>query len=102
MRFIQLGIPASSRWSPIFARYIDQIAARVRGFGGDPNAVLPSPVPHSFGVWETTNCLNPVTVVNFLNGQPGPVAAYATEMPGGSINVYYRAPIRPSWGLGNH
>src|SRR6516225_4917001 len=95
MRFIQLGIPASSRWSPIFARYIDQIAARVRGFGGDPNAVLPSPVPHSFGVWETTNCLNPVTVVNFLKGQPGQIAAYATEMPGGYINVYYRAQPRP-------
>lgn len=43
MRYIQLGIPGSSRWSPIFARYIDQIAARVRGFGGDPNTVLPSP-----------------------------------------------------------
>jgi hypothetical protein len=43
MRYIQLGIPASSRWSPIFARYIEQIAARVGGFGGDPNAVPPSP-----------------------------------------------------------
>jgi hypothetical protein len=43
MRYIQQAIPASSRWSPIFTRYIDQIAARVRGFGGDPNTVLPSP-----------------------------------------------------------
>jgi tyrosinase-like protein len=43
MRYIQQGIPAGSRWTGIFVRYIDQIAARVRGFGGDPNAVLPSP-----------------------------------------------------------
>jgi len=43
MRYIQLGIPPRSRWAPIFARYIDQIAGRVRGFGGDPNTVLPSP-----------------------------------------------------------
>jgi hypothetical protein len=43
MRYIQQAIPAGSRWSPIFVRYIDQIAARVQGFGGDPNAVKPSP-----------------------------------------------------------
>jgi hypothetical protein len=43
MKYIQLGIPASSRWSPIFARYIGEIAARVRGFGGDPDKVPPDP-----------------------------------------------------------
>lgn len=43
MRYIQQAIPTSSRWYPIFVRYIDQIAARVRGFGGDPNTVKPSP-----------------------------------------------------------
>jgi Common central domain of tyrosinase len=43
MRYIQEGIPASSRWYSIFVRYLDQIAARVRGFGGDPNSVKPSP-----------------------------------------------------------
>jgi hypothetical protein len=43
MRYIQQAIPTSSRWYSIFVRYIDQIAARVRGFGGDPNAVQPSP-----------------------------------------------------------
>jgi hypothetical protein len=91
MRYIQQAIPTSNRWYSVFARYTDQIATRLLGLGGDPNAILPSPVPHPFGVWETTNCLNPVAVVNFLNGQPAPVAAFATEMPGGSINVYYRA-----------
>ena len=43
MRYIQQAIPIGSRWYSIFVRYIDQIAARVRGFGGDPNAVKPSP-----------------------------------------------------------
>jgi hypothetical protein len=47
------------------------------------------PQPGPVGVWETTNCPNPVEVVNFLNGQPGLVAAFATEMPGGSINLHY-------------
>ena len=42
MRYIQQAIPIGSRWYSIFVRYIDQIAARVRGFGGDPNAVKPS------------------------------------------------------------
>jgi hypothetical protein len=43
MRYIQQGIPSGNRWSSIFARYLDQIAARVRGLGGDPNTVKPSP-----------------------------------------------------------
>jgi hypothetical protein len=43
MRYIQQAIPAGSRWYSIFLRYLDQIAARVRGFGGDPWAVLPAP-----------------------------------------------------------
>jgi hypothetical protein len=43
MRYIQQAIPAGSRWVSIFTRYLDQIAARVRGFGGDPDAVKPSP-----------------------------------------------------------
>jgi hypothetical protein len=43
MRYIQQAIPAGSRWYAIFVRYIDQIAARVRGLGGDPGSVKPSP-----------------------------------------------------------
>lgn len=43
MRYIQRVLPASSRWHPIFVRYIDQIAARVRELGGDPDQVEPSP-----------------------------------------------------------
>jgi len=43
MRYVQQALPASSRWYGIFVRYVDQIAARVRGFGGDPDQVQPSP-----------------------------------------------------------
>jgi hypothetical protein len=43
MRWIHQGIPASDRWSPVFERYLAQIADRVHGFGGDPTQILPSP-----------------------------------------------------------
>jgi hypothetical protein len=43
LRYVQQSIPASSRWYSIFERYLDQIAARVRGLGGDPTTVKPSP-----------------------------------------------------------
>jgi hypothetical protein len=43
---------------PIFARYTDLIAARVRGFGGHPNAVLPSP-DASGGIFPPPVCHPP-------------------------------------------
>jgi hypothetical protein len=43
LRYIQQAIPPNSRWQSIFVRYLDQVAARVRGFGGDPTLVEPSP-----------------------------------------------------------
>ena len=43
LRYIQETIPAGNRWYSIFQRYLSQIAARIRGLGGDPNAVKPSP-----------------------------------------------------------
>jgi hypothetical protein len=41
--FIYQAIPQKSRWHPVFRRYLDQIAGRVRGFGGDPGTIEPSP-----------------------------------------------------------
>jgi murein tripeptide amidase MpaA len=41
--WIAQTIPTRSRWHPVFARYLDQIAGRVTGLGGDPGQVLPSP-----------------------------------------------------------
>lgn len=43
LRFIQQSIPATSRWSPIFTRWLSGLAGKVAGLGGDPNTVLPSP-----------------------------------------------------------
>jgi Pro-kumamolisin, activation domain/Subtilase family len=35
--------PSSKRWYPVLVRYIDDVAGRVAGFGGDPGAIEPSP-----------------------------------------------------------
>lgn len=32
-----------SRWYPVMQRYVEQLAGRVAGFGGDPGKILPSP-----------------------------------------------------------
>ncbi|HKV51424.1 MAG TPA: hypothetical protein VJO52_09505 [Gemmatimonadaceae bacterium] len=42
-RFILEAIPPGNRWNPVFGRYVDQIAARVKALGGDPDVVLPTP-----------------------------------------------------------
>jgi hypothetical protein len=36
------ALPKSNRWYPVLLRYIDQIAGRVEGLGGDPNAIPPN------------------------------------------------------------
>jgi hypothetical protein len=43
LRYIQQTIPAGNRWFSIFQRYLAQIAARIRGLGGDPDAVRTAP-----------------------------------------------------------
>jgi hypothetical protein len=43
VKWILLSIPASNRWYPVFNRYVEQIADRVRGLGGDPDTIEPSP-----------------------------------------------------------
>jgi Galactose oxidase-like, Early set domain len=42
LKFIQLGIPQTDRWFPVFERYLGTIANRVRGLGADPDAVEPT------------------------------------------------------------
>jgi hypothetical protein len=43
LRWILLSIPASNRWFPVFTRYVDLIADRVRALGGNPETIQPSP-----------------------------------------------------------
>ncbi len=47
MRWIQETIPLSSRWYPVFLRYLDQLAARVNGLGGIASSVPPTQT----GIW---------------------------------------------------
>jgi hypothetical protein len=43
LRWMELQMPATKRWYPVLQRYIDYIAGRVQGFGGNPGRILPSP-----------------------------------------------------------
>jgi hypothetical protein len=47
LRWIAETLPGNSRWYPVFMRYLDKIAGRVRGLGGDPNTIPPTPT----GLW---------------------------------------------------
>jgi hypothetical protein len=43
LRWIAEAIPHYHRWYPVFRRYLERIAVRVKVFGGDPTRILPSP-----------------------------------------------------------
>jgi|GEM_PF-1244554 len=43
LRWIRQTIPIDNRWFPVFERYLDQVADRVDGFGGDSDQIAPSP-----------------------------------------------------------
>lgn len=43
LRHIALSIPGGNRWYAVFARWLDQLGVRIRAFGGDPDAIEPSP-----------------------------------------------------------
>lgn len=44
LRWTILQMSTQNRWQPVLQRYIDYIAGRVQGFGGNPGQILPSPV----------------------------------------------------------
>lgn len=43
LRHIANAIPQDDQWHHVFIRYLDQIADRVRGFGGDPDRIVAAP-----------------------------------------------------------
>ncbi len=43
LMWIAQSIPIENRWYPIFNRYLDQVRGRVKGFGGNPDDIAPSP-----------------------------------------------------------
>ena len=48
LRWIERAIPANDRWSPVFSKYVSQIADRVDALGGDSKRVAPPPS----GQWQ--------------------------------------------------
>jgi hypothetical protein len=47
MKWVQETIPASSRWYPVFLRYIEQLSNRVTALGGNGKLVPPTQT----GIW---------------------------------------------------
>jgi hypothetical protein len=43
LRHIFNNMAPADHWRPVFARYLDQIASRIRALGGNPEAVAPNP-----------------------------------------------------------
>ena len=48
LRWIERAIPPANRWTPVFAKYVTQVAARVDALGADSSKVVPS----SSGQWQ--------------------------------------------------
>ncbi|HEU5415633.1 MAG TPA: hypothetical protein VFW31_17840, partial [Candidatus Angelobacter sp.] len=43
LSYIHQSIPPANRWHSIFVRWLDGIAKKIVGLGGDPSKILPSP-----------------------------------------------------------
>ncbi len=43
LRYIYANVVPGDRWEPVLKRYVEQITARVKAFGGDPHHLLPPP-----------------------------------------------------------
>jgi hypothetical protein len=48
LRWIERAIPAANRWSPVFGKYVAQVADRIDALGGDSSKVAPS----ASGRWQ--------------------------------------------------
>ena len=49
LRHIQRGLEPEDPWRAVFTRYLDLVARRVNGFGGNADRVEPSPRGHRCG-----------------------------------------------------
>jgi hypothetical protein len=73
MRWITQQKAPGDRWLPVLSRYVAQIAQRVRGFGGDPDIISPSPT----GNWYRPEHGRGSLVVTFEDRAGGPVTDWA-------------------------
>jgi hypothetical protein len=92
LRWIGEDVPATSRWRPIFDRYLGHLAARVSGFGGDPDRVHPSPDGvwwrrHRGDVMEGRHC-STGKVVGVIYDRFGDFAGFLLETDGGRERRY--------------
>lgn len=60
-RHIATSIPANDPWEPVFGRYLTHQTDKVRGLGGDPDTIHPSPLGHppdgtGDPVWTKRRC----------------------------------------------
>ncbi|MFX1469498.1 MAG: protein-glutamine glutaminase family protein [Promethearchaeota archaeon] len=63
LRWIQRAIPSANRWFLVFRKYIDHIAARVDGFGGNSNNVVASPSDNWRNRFKICVLLSLITVI---------------------------------------
>jgi hypothetical protein len=83
LRYIQQSIPTNNRWSPMFVRYLDEIGRRVKGLGGDPDAVHASP-DGSGGLLP----LPPVLINPAIRGKKFVTTAGKSNIqPGATLNI---------------
>lgn len=63
LRWIERSIPANNRWSPVFGKYVTQIAQRVDALGGDSSKVAPSASGQWREAYRTCLILTLVTIL---------------------------------------
>ncbi len=77
LRWMELKMPKTRSWYPVLVRYIDQIAGRVLGFGGDPGQIQPSPTgdvpglhhrPHHHHPHKDEECEKRISVTGKIAG----------------------------------
>jgi hypothetical protein len=63
LRHIGESIPTTNRWYPVWTRYLGEISDRVKGLGGNPDDIFPSPTGEGRPIPPDT------TDMNFLTGR---------------------------------
>ncbi len=71
VQFIANSIPTTSRWFPIFERYLKQIAGRVKGFGGSPGLIPPSGIGELPGDCQKTEPCESKRITEFTGKVSG-------------------------------
>ena len=82
LQYIAKAIPTASRWFPVFERYLQQVAGRVKGFGGDPTIILPSGTGTLPGTGKGTGPCDGIHVSRFAGKVAGLVYNHFGDFEG--------------------